>query len=462
MKICLISEYFYPDSTGGTGTVLSNLVRHLRDNYDDVEIDVVTGNKSYRGESGDLGAHQDWDGVQIRRLDTPRAHATSIKKRLLTNLKFSLATLRELLGRGRYDLVLVSTAPPVLPLAAKAFKALTGTPYAYIVYDLYPDIAVALDVLTPGSRPARVLQRLQKGWLHAASKTIVLGRCMADHLERTYALARPKIAVIPVGADCAQVVPQSSATRFRARHGLQGFVVLWAGNFGHHQNFDAILDAAALLQNSPAGAGNIGNAGDADIPAISFAFVGDGAKRDHIAARIRDEGLTNVRMFPFVPTEEFCDLLASADVSLVALEPGAEGLGVPSKFYNILASGRAAVALVAPDSEVARVLEEHGCGVRVEQNGAELAGVLAELANCPETVAGMGQNARRACQEQFSMEAIGRQFHQVLCEVARPAQKARAARRRRAIGHQTGTKTGRELPHNHGFERSLGKSKSGA
>ena len=449
MKICLISEYFYPDSTGGTGTVLSNLVRHLRDSYDDVEIDVVTGNKSYRGESGDLDAHQDWDGVRICRLDTPRAHATSIKKRLLTNLRFSLATLRELLRRERYDLVLVSTAPPVLPLAAKAFKALTGTPYAYVVYDLYPDIAVALNVLTPGSRAARVLQRLQKGWLHAAAKTIVLGRCMADHLERTYALARPKIAVIPVGADCAQVVPAPRQSRFRAQHGLEGFVVLWAGNFGHHQNFDAILDAAALLQNSPDGAD------------ITFAFVGDGAKREHIAARIRDEHLENARMFPFVPTEEFCDMLASADVSLVALEPGAEGLGVPSKFYNILASGRAAVALVAPDSEVARVLEEHQCGVRVEQNGGQLAGVLAELASCPETVAGMGENARRACQEQFSMDAIGRQFHEVLCEVARPAraaQAARAARRRR----ETGRKTGRELPLNHGFERSLGKSKSGA
>ena len=42
MRICLISEYFYPDSGGGTGTVLSNLTRHLKDAYGDVEIDVVT------------------------------------------------------------------------------------------------------------------------------------------------------------------------------------------------------------------------------------------------------------------------------------------------------------------------------------------------------------------------------------------------------------------------------------
>ena len=410
MKICLVSEYFYPDNAGGTGTVLSKLVRHLKDTYEDVEIDVITSNKVYRGEQRFLDAAQDWDGVRIRRVNTPRPHATSIKKRLLTNLRFTLAALRVLLKSPRYDLLLVSTAPPVLPLAAKAFKRMTGTPYAYVVYDLYPDIAVALEVLKPQSRPARVLQELQRGWLHAAAKTIVLGRCMADHLEQRYRLAQHKIAVIPIGADEGSIVPASHQTRFRAANDLKDFVVLWAGNFGQHQNFDAILDAAAQLQQ-------VARAGG---PRVSFAFVGDGAKREHIAARIRDEGLDNARMFPFVPESEFSDMLASADVSLVALEPGAEGLGVPSKFYNILASGRPTVALVAPGSEVARVLEEYKCGVRVEQDGEQLSRVLLHMADCAEGVAEMGRNARRACEEKYSMAEIGRQFRDVLHEVARP------------------------------------------
>ena len=420
MRICLISEYFYPDNGGGTGTVLSNLTRRLKDTYGDIEIDVITSRHLYRaapGAAGALSPRENWDGISIERLGTPRPHASDIKKRLLANLRFSWAALRAIVGRGRYDLVLVSTAPPTAPMAAKALLGMTRTPYAYIVYDLFPDVAVALGVLDGKSRPARVLHRAQRGWLHGAHKTVVLGRCMADHLFQNYGLPRHKIEVIAVGADAEQVAPAPRQTQFRAAHNLDGFVVLWAGNFGQHQNFDAILDAAKLLQRQ-------------NCP-VTFAFVGDGAKRDYLATRIREERIENARMFPFVPAEQFSDLLASSNVSLVALEPGAEGLGVPSKFYNILASGRATVALVAPDSEVARVLEEQKCGVRVDQDGAQLAQVIGELASDPQRVEQMGANARYACEAKYSMAQVANQFYQVLHEVAQGAPRSRRAKNRK-------------------------------
>ena len=413
MRICLISEYFYPDNGGGTGTVLSNLARHLKDAYGDVEIDVITSRHLYRGDGRKLERTESWDGIEIYRLDTPRPHASNIKKRLLANCRFSWAALRKLLRRGRYDLVLVSTAPPTVPLTARAFLGLTKTPYAYIVYDLFPDVAVALGVLDRESRPAQMLYKAQHGWLHGARKTIVLGRCMADHLNQTYGLSRGRIEVIAVGADAAQVVPASRQSRFRAAHDLKDFVVLWAGNFGHHQNFDAILEAALILKQQGR--------------AINFVFVGDGAKRQYIAERIVADRLDNVRMLPFVPAEEFSDMLASADVSLVALEPGAEGLGVPSKFYNILASGRATVALVAPGSEVAHVLAENDCGVRLDQNGKLLAATLAELADDPQRVEEMGKNARCALEAKYSMSQVARQFYEVMTEAARAAPAPRRA-----------------------------------
>ena len=414
MRICLISEYFYPDSGGGTGTVLSNLTRHLKDNYEDVEIDVITSRHLYRSAPGaetSLTSQDNWKGIGIERLGTPRPHASNIKKRLLANLRFSWAALRAVITRRRYDLVLVSTAPPTAPIAAKALLGMTRTPYAYIVYDLFPDVAVALGVLDGDSRPAKVLYQAQRGWLHKAAKTIVLGRCMADHLVKTYDLPREKIEVIAVGADAEQIEPLPQQTRFREIHKLEDFVVLWAGNFGHHQNFDAILDAAVAMKESGR--------------KVTFAFVGDGAKREYIASRILQEKITNARMFPFVPVAQFSDMLASADVSLVALEPGAEGLGVPSKFYNILASGRPTVALVAPGSEVAHVLEENNCGVRIDQDGAQLARVIGELADDPERVHQMGENARRACEQKYSMTQVANQFYHVLKGVAHGSPRAR-------------------------------------
>jgi glycosyltransferase involved in cell wall biosynthesis len=414
MRICVLSEYFYPDNTGGTGTVLSRLMRRLKDEHG-VEIDVITSCHLYRGENTRLADSEDWDGIRILRVQTPKANPFSTLKRLVTNLRFSNAALAKLLKQPRYDLVLVTTAPPPLPLAAKAYRKMTKTPYLYVIYDLYPDIAVALNVVSAESRVTRTFQNLQKGWLHASSKTIVLGRCMADYLHTRYDMPQERLEVIPIGADTAQVQDLPKNTRFRTTHNLQGFVVLWAGNFGRHQDFNTILDAAKNLQST--------------APQITFAMVGDGAQRGYVEQRVEKENIRNVRLFPFVPEHEFADMLASADVSLVTLEAGAEGLGVPSKFYNILASGRPTMALVSPQSEVARVIDENACGRHMPiGNALGLASALQELAASPHELLSMGQVARQTCEQKYSQQRITANFYQAMQAVVR-ANSPRSSRK---------------------------------
>jgi glycosyltransferase involved in cell wall biosynthesis len=176
-------------------------------------------------------------------------------------------------------------------------------------------------------------------------------------------------------------------------------VVLYSGNFAQYQDFDTLLDAAALLK---------------DRADITFAFVGDGAKKEHIQSRVQNEKLVNVKMMPFVPEEELSDLLASASVSLVTLEKEMVGLAVPSKFYNIMASGRATVAVVNPLSEVGRVVAESHCGVQVDpENPARLAGVIGELAMQPERVQEMGHIARAICEREYSLSHVAQRFYEV-------------------------------------------------
>jgi glycosyltransferase involved in cell wall biosynthesis len=405
LRIGIINEFFYPECGGGSGTDLSNLARGLRDSYDDVEIEVITSAHTYRHEATSLARYEEWDGIPILRLRTPRPQRRSVARRLAVNLIFTQAVLLKLLTRPRYDVVLVATSPPTLALAAAAYRRLTGTPYIYLILDLYPDLAVVLKVLRGDSLPARLFRHLQKCWLHASARTIVLGRCMQDYLVANYELPRRQVEVIPIGYDPRQVFPMDKASAFRAKNCLSGFVVLYAGNLGRHQDFDTLLDAAALLRQTET--------------EITFVFVGDGAKREYLSRRITSEGMSNVMLLPFVPKEDLSDLLASADVSLVTLEPGAEGLGVPSKFYNILASGRPTVALVAPGSEVARVLAEADCGVRVDQGDpAALARALAYLSERPEDTQRMGMNARRVFMSHFTWSHMVERYHRTFTEIA--------------------------------------------
>jgi colanic acid biosynthesis glycosyl transferase WcaI len=400
MRICVLGEYFYPDSGGGSGTVLSKLVRCLKDQYPDVEIDVITSRNSFRGTGGRLPRHENWEGVHIRRLTSPVPRKKSMRRRLMANMVFTIRVLLHLLLKPqKYDRVLVVTAPSTLPLAASIYSNLRGIPYVYLVYDLYLDMALALKLVSPGSKMVRLVHQVQKGWFQNALHTIVLGRCMKNHVVSTYDTPPEKLSVIPIPADVDQIVPRSKNTNFRQQHNLSGFVVLYAGNFARYQDFDTLLDAAALLRHRKD---------------ITFVFVGDGVKRDEIVSRLNNEDLANVRLMPFVPEAELCDLLASADASLVTLERGIEGLAVPSKFYNIMASGRPTLACVPKSCEVALVVEESKCGLHVNQEDPQnLASAIVQLADNPSMAEEMGANGRRVCVNQFGLTTATERFYDI-------------------------------------------------
>jgi len=401
LRICIVNEFFYPDDAGGTGAVLSTLAETLKASFNNIEIDIVTSSNLYRKEVASLPSYEEWSGVHIYRLDAPDAKGRNAVSRLYANTILSVKALTFLLRKRQYDAILISTAPPTLVSAAHLYKIFTKTPYIYIVYDLDPDRAIVLKVLKANGKGAQILRRLQKSWLHAAVGVVVLGRCMQEYLSRVYAVPDERIHMIPIGSDPDAIVPLTRNTRFRVKSGIDGFVVCYSGNFGRYHNFDTILDAAKNL--------SVIN------PDIQFVLVGGGAQKKHIEERVETEKIGNVHIFPFVDQADYADLLATADVSLVTLEPGMEGLCVPSKFYSILASGRPTIALVSPNSEVARVVMEADCGVQVGQGDAEaLAHAVQNLASNPQRVDEMGKNARVILLERYSSTHISRAYYEAI------------------------------------------------
>lgn len=342
MRICLLTEYFNPGGYGGVATMMPMLVQRLNARYPELSIDVITSRNVYRGEGQVLPRFEEWEGIRVYRLSTPRSNQPSIKRRLLAGCFFTMCAWAKLMTMPSYDALLVGTNPPMIPLATRGIGVVKNTRYLYLIHDLFPDVALTLGAL-PANHPVTLMAKhAQANWLHSAARVVAIGRCMRDYMIEQYHVPAQRLTVIPNWADAHAITPQAKDTRFRARHGLTGFVLLYAGNFGQYQDFDTLLDTARRLYD----------AGTRDVTVV---FVGDGSRHDHIAERIAREKIVNARLFPFVPAADYPDLLASADASLVTLEPGADQVGVPSKFYNILASGRPVIATLSARSEVARV-----------------------------------------------------------------------------------------------------------
>jgi colanic acid biosynthesis glycosyl transferase WcaI len=102
-------------------------------------------------------------------------------------------------------------------------------------------------------------------------------------------------------------------------------------------------------------------------------------------------------------------------VHWISLNPELEGLIVPSKFYGIAAAGKPIIVIAAKDGELARLVQQHDCGVVIAPGDAgALASTLLRLSSDPGVLAGMGMRARKMLEAHFTRHKGLERWRQLL------------------------------------------------
>jgi glycosyltransferase involved in cell wall biosynthesis len=87
--------------------------------------------------------------------------------------------------------------------------------------------------------------------------------------------------------------------------------------------------------------------------------------------------------------------MAAADLHIVTVRKGLEGVVVPSKIYTILAAGRPLLAVATDRTEVARLAERDGCGVAADPDDpAAVAAAVRRVLHTPQLLIDMSRRAR--------------------------------------------------------------------
>lgn len=389
-SLVLLCEHFYPEMVS-TGMHMTELATRLAELGWDIT--VYTARPAWANERGGerLPREMTYGGVRIRRVPTLGSARGGVASRTLAGLSF-LASVTVALWRvrRRFQGMVVTTNPPFVGLVGRLFARLFGRPYLLIVYDVFPEFAISLGVLRPGSVVARAWDRVTREILAGASVVVVIGRDMEDLIRRKLPPARHgRMVLIPNWSDERRVHPvPHGENAFRREHGLDGrFVVQYAGRLGEKHNLEPLVEAAALLRGTP----------------VFFQFVGEGAKKARLQALAAARGLDDVQFLPYQPMDRLAETLSAADLAVVCLEPGHTGISVPSKAYGILASGRPILGILDPDSEIGQMIKETGCGVLVEPDPGEIAEAIRDLMADEEARGAMGEAGRHAFLERYTL-----------------------------------------------------------
>lgn len=371
MQITFLNQFFWPD-TAATGQLLSDLSRAIA--AEQGQATAICGGVNY--------------GVQDTTVRPPaRILRTSF-------VSFSRSPLHRLLSYGSFlagavwnsyrikrpDIVLTLTTPPLISVLGRMIKLMRGCQHYIWEMDLYPDIAIDLEVLRRDSMLTGIIGLLADWSRRNADGIIVLGEDMKARLIAR-GIPEDKIFVAENWADGSEITPQSFP---------EGpFVVHYSGTLGLAHDVDTIAGAMDRLRNDSR---------------FHFVFSGGGARREYLRNYCQKHGIKNVDFHPYCSRSELGSSLAQGHVGLVTQLPQTCGSLVPSKTYGIMAAGRPVLYIGPSDTTPAQNIRRYGCGWRIDPGDVDgLIHLLGVLESDREAVRNAGRRGREAFEQHYDL-----------------------------------------------------------
>jgi glycosyltransferase involved in cell wall biosynthesis len=340
VKILFTHRYFWPDSPA-YAAMLRTIAEHAA--AQGHEVQVFASQPSYGG-NGRAASREHAGGIAIRRVSVFRERKGNPLARGF-NVVIYCARLFLHVLRTRPDVVSAATFPPVIAgwtasLAAK----LTGARFVYHLQDVHPEVSVHAGGALGRGIPLKLLRGLDNQALRRAAAIVVLSEDMANTV-RQRGIAKD----LPIHTINNFLLPNFAETgnppaELRKPPEKRRFI--FAGNLGRFQNLDLLVEGVvACLERHP----------DTEL-----LLLGEGEAKAGLEMRWGDH--PQVRFGPFVPFAQARELIAEADVGLVSLAPDIYRVSYPSKVLTYIGLGLPMLALLEPESQLAREIEENGLG----------------------------------------------------------------------------------------------------
>jgi glycosyltransferase involved in cell wall biosynthesis len=364
MQILLINQFFWPDSAA-TGQLLTDVARGI--DPDLHKVTVLCSHSSY-------GTIDNGSPPPVKVVHCGGSTFNRGKfGRVVSYASFLVsAAIRGMLA-SKPELVVTLTTPPLISLLGTLLKTARGSRHFIWEMDVYPDIAVDLNVLKQKSFITKFVGVLADFSRRRADGIIALGVEMKLRLVAR-GIPEQKIIVAENWADRTEIVP--------AAFPEGPLVVHYSGTLGLAHELHTIAEAMRQLR---------------DNNRFRFVFVGGGARRPELEKFCREQQINNAEFRSYAGRSDLSQSLAGGHVGLVTQFPETAGSVVPSKTYGIMAAGRPMLYVGPENTTPSLILRRHDCGWRVEPGDVQgMVVLLKRLDRDRSLVREAGARARRA------------------------------------------------------------------
>lgn len=391
MRILILTQFFEPEPTFKGLAFARELVAQGH------EVRVLTGYPNYPGGTLYPGyrirgvKREVMEGIPVTRVPLYPSHSHSKIGRILNYVSFGAASMAAgCLMRWRPDVLYVYHPPATTGIAGAIISAVRRIPFVLEIQDLWPDSLRATGMIN-NDRVLQLVGMCMRWVYRRASGIIGQSPGFMTHLANAGVPEEKRHLIYNWCNETA--LNARSETGWNPPAEFTGrFTIGFAGNLGKAQGLDALLDAAALIQQKH--------------PDILLFFVGNGMETDRLKQRAAEMKLANTLFLPVMPMHEIGGVLEVADALLVHLrrDPLFE-ITVPGKTQAYMFAGKPIIMGVAGDA--ADLVTQAQCGIIAAPDDAtSLAHAMIEMFRLtPAERAAMGERGRTFYQQSLSLHA---------------------------------------------------------
>lgn len=346
-RVLAIHRYYWPDTPPYASLLRTITERWASQGH---RVEVLTSQPSYKPEAGlvEAARQERLNGVTVRRIPM-RPDRSGTLRRFWNVARFPLLVALRILFGPRYDVVMCSTAPPVVLAALVSLAArLRGARFVYHCMDLHPEIG-ALSGEFRNPLVYRVLRGIDSATCRRAAAVVVLSDDMAAALRSRDPRIADRVTVLN-NFDLPGFDESPDAHAEAALTKDDRLRIVFTGNLGRFQGLETLTEAVLGPEH--------------ELDALELVLMGEGAAKAALADLVAAHPATGQRvtLLPHGPVRAARALMASADLGLVSLVPGVIAYAYPSKTASYLSEGLPLLLAVEPDSGLARDVRTWGVG----------------------------------------------------------------------------------------------------
>jgi colanic acid biosynthesis glycosyl transferase WcaI len=386
----ILYHFFHPDD------VVS--ARHYSDFAAELvgrgwDVTVLTSDRYCRRKGEKIGVRKErWKNIQIIRIRRMGWDQGRNIWRIANGLWMMIGWAFKLMTLPRPDVIIMGSDPQFSQFLFPFIKILA--PKSILVYwcfDLYPEA-----ILADGANPiVRWAAKKSKHGIKNAYKSLDLladiGKCMGRRLA-PYEIQSQRATLTPWAlVEPSALEGPDPAMRYEL-FGDADLALLYSGNMGKAHDFEIFLKLARALA--------------AQNPKISFCFACRGNRYEELKEAVSPRD-SNIRFAPFAKESGVEERLTAADFHLLSLQPGWEGVVIPSKFFGSLAVGKPVLYAGPEGSSIAHWIKEFNLGLVLSaENLPQIAAQILRLAKDKSDLRIWEKNARHVYEENFSKKKV--------------------------------------------------------